>query len=111
MVEFVKQTDIAQVPQSDWYKFNLACGHYVYSKVRLSFARPSNEHYTRCRKCKDAHTQWTAISSVEAVSNATVSDVLDGTLFIVPRGILRTDGNKSGAGGNPFPYTTAKRDY
>jgi hypothetical protein len=108
--EFVSQDDIAATPKSNWYQFTLGCEHKVLSRVRLSFRASFNEHFVRCpQRHSEYVTEWVPLVSVEAVTDEFVRNVLDGSSFIVPRRILRTDGEGTSTG-TPFPYITRDSD-
>lgn len=108
---FITKKDIIEVPQSNWYKYKLFCKHEVYTRVRLTFRFNDQQHFIRCPKCDGkAPTAWSPIELAEAVTDEHVSNVLDGSSFVLPRRILRTDG-PGVASGNPFPYTTKDREY
>lgn len=109
---FVTQDDIANTPVSNWYQFTLLCEHKVLSRVRLTFRTSFNQHYVRCPHCHKAGsipTEWQPLTAVEAVSDEFVRNVHDGSYFIVPRRILRTDGDNAPSG-TPFPYISADSD-
>lgn len=107
--EFITQEQIANTPKSNWYRYTLNCGHTVYTRVRLTFRVSFQLHFIRCPQGSHP-TNWQAVENVEAVTDEHVSNVLDGTSFVLPGRILRTDG-PGVASGNPFPYTTKDREY
>lgn len=110
--EFITQQDIANTPKSNWYRYVLFCGHEAYTRVRLSFRVGIQQHFILCKQCNNSvPTKWQPVESVEAVTDEHVSNVLDGSKFILPKSILRNDGPKGGTPGNPFPYATRDRDY
>lgn len=108
--EFVTQQDIIKTPKSNWYCYTLFCRHKVYSRVRISFKGSFNQHFVRCPQGKHEGTEWQPVETVEAVSDEHVSDVHDGSSFILPNRIMRTDG-PNGTTGSPFPYSSGDRDY
>jgi hypothetical protein len=109
---------IALVPESTWYKYTLHCRHEVYSKVRIRVPRLYHEHFIRCPKCQrigETPLNWQPVELMEAVTDEHVSNVLDGSAFVVPKRILRTAGHDSQGytipDGNPFPYSVRDSDY
>ena len=113
----LNRDQIALVPESNWYKYTLHCKHVVYSRVRIKAPKLYHQHYIRCQRCQkvqESPLNWQAIEGMEAVTDEHVSNVLDGSLFIVPKRILRTDGTdrkgRNIPSGNPFPYTTKDSD-
>ena len=109
--EFITREAVVKTPKSTWYRYKLHCGHYVYTRVRITFRASFQQHFVRCpQEHPTGVTGWQAMEGIEAVSDEHVSNVLSGTSFILPNRILRTDGD-NGPSGNPFPYTTIDRDY
>ena len=117
--EHIQQKAINEVAESTWYRYTLKCGHEVYSKIRIRVGMDYGfrEHYIRCPVEKHTPLEWQAITKMEAVSDADVSNVRSGTSFILPNRILRVDGHKPDntvyPSGNPFPYVpkSADRQY
>lgn len=109
---FVSKEAVSQVPKSNWYKYTLYCGHEVYTRVRLTFRVSFNQHFIQCPQHHEPAlpTKWVPVEKMEAVNNEHVSHVHDGSYFILPKRILRTDGDNRPSG-NPFPYTSSERDY
>ena len=112
------QSQVELVPNSNWYKYKLHCGHEAYSRVRITIPKTFNQHFIRCRKCQEkgaSPLNWSAVEQMEAVTDEHVSNVLDGSLFILPKRILRTDGSdvkgRNIPSGNPFPYSTKDAEY
>lgn len=113
------ETDkVINTPQSEWYCYTLACSHEVYTKVRLSYEKPHRQtHKIRCPRCDDRKkrkpdqvpTAWQAVTDIKDVTNEHVSNVSSGFAFVLPNRIMRID--NVGGTGNPFPYTTSKREY
>ena len=114
--KFITQEQIDQVPESTWYKYTLACTHWVLTRVRIKAPKSFHQHYIRCPQCPNSvPTNWTPVESMEAVSDEYVSDVRSGTAYILPGRILRTDGTDVRGhvipSGNPLPYSSKDRDY
>lgn len=105
------QEQINEVPEADWYMYTLACGHSYYTRARIVVPRDYSyqENLIRCQKkhgTDEKPLEWKPIVGMKGCTNAEVSNVLDGSSFVLPGRILRS-GNP-----NPFPYSIGKsRDY
>lgn len=118
IAKHLTQEQISMVPESNWYQYSLHCGHIVYSRKRLKMPKSYNEHYIRCPQCQrqqQSPLNWQPVIAMKAVTDEHVSNVLDGTSFIVPKRILRTDGHTDDGhtipSGNPFPYASKEDEY
>lgn len=89
------------------FQLKLACGHRVVTTVQLRQQYPTDEHYVYCPACReDQHVafSWNPVTSVNEVSNASLSNVLSTTPLIMPDDILRLQPSKPPNRQRPFPY-------
>ena len=121
MPEFnqTEQEMMLNVPESNWYQLSVACGHTLYTRVRLKYEKFNRQyHNIQCPLCEDERkrdpkshpTSWVQVDTVKAATDGEVSNVLSALAFVLPRRIMRLDYG-GGNSGNPFPYTTRERDY
>ncbi len=104
---------LSDLADSPWYKLELKCGDIVYTVVKLRQQYENDKHYVLCPSCRfrknrDVYhrppTAWSEVINVTGVTDATVSNVLSGSAFILHRDIMRLQPSVGPSRVRPFPY-------